>query len=587
MSIPLSLANSPPPDRTVESSELQPVKQLLTLLDKTFKTTRTYGPTNPVAQKFFQQFYSFLTLQLAAHDILQFLVQRSGLYYKGEVVYQSASTSENLAFKLHADGIRELSFHKGLSQDDLQYFLDALWTTHDADASDDDIVTRLWEKNLSTISFVTAEETIKTMQTDAVLTPQAGGTFNTPVSELNTISWAEAARQKTEAVTGTASGAGGQGGGVAVYDVSQEERQQLSIDMQAEVGRDHATYLLDMLTAILASEQSPVLLKRLLDLFGDILDAMIKEGNWKLLNTFVNLLHEAQELCPNLSDEHKAQLVALFGSLGRPDRIKTIETVLNESPESPVDDLEALLLMLSPGVGPALCELLAALKHKPHRLMVCEVLIAHSKNNPQILAKGLSDPRWYVVRNLVYVIGKLGNGQLLRSLDPLKHHADVRVRKEVLRAIKTLCPQSAGNSFIDFLRDGEETIRLSALKHLVSGPYATTFTAWAPVVTHSAFLERSHSEKHAVFLAMGHTAGEECVPYWQELVTRRFWTRRRMHAEVAALAAEALGLRGTPAAIMALRDGQRRFNKTIREACRVALDAAAKRAATPTVKMHA
>lgn len=579
MSTPLSLANSPAPGRPAEAPELQPIKQLLTLLDKTFKTTRTYGPNNPVAQKFFQQFYSFLTLQLAAHDILQFLVQRSGLYYKGEVVYQSASTSENLAFKLHADGIRELSFHKGLSQDDLQYFLDALWTTHDAEASDDDIVTRLWEKNLATISFVTAEETIKTMQSDAVLTPQASSTFNTPVSELSTISSQEAARQKTEAGAGT--GGGGGQGGVAIYDVSEEERQQLAVDMQSESARDHVTYLLDMLTAILASEQSPVLLKRLLDLFGDILDALVKEGNWKLLNTFVNLLNEAQELCPNLSPEHKSQLVALFGSLGRPERIKTIETVLNESPGSPVDDLEALFLMLSHSVAPALCELLAGLKHKPHRLMVCEVLIEHSKHNPQILAKGLGDPRWYVVRNLVYVIGKLGNAQLLKSLEPLKHHPDVRVRKEVLKAMKTLCPAAAGNSLIDFLRDAEETVRLSALKLLLSGTYTTSFTAWASVVTHSAFLDRSHAEKHAVFQAMGQTAGEECVPYWQELVTRRFWTRRRLHAEVAALAAEALGIRGSPAAVMALRDGQRRWNRTIRDACRVALDAAAKRAAAP------
>jgi HEAT repeat protein len=399
------------------------------------------------------------------------------------------------------------------------------------------------------------------------------------VSELSTISSSEAARQTTEGGTGTASG-GGQGG-VAIYDVSDEERQQLSVDMQAESERDGVTYLLDMLTAILASEQSPILLKRLLDLFGDILDALVKEGNWKLLNTFVNLLHEAQELCPNLSEEHKGQLVALFGSLGRPDRIKAIETVLNDSPGSSVDDLEALFLMLSPAVAPALCELLAALKHKPHRLMVCEVLIEHSKHNPQILAKGLSDPRWYVVRNLVYVIGKLGNGQLLKSLDPLKHHPDVRVRKEVLKALKTLCPPDAGNSLIDFLRDGEETIRMSALKLLLSGTHTTTFHAWASVVTHSAFLERSHSEKHAVFQAMGQTAGEECVPYWQDLVTRRFWRRRRLHAEVGALAAEALGILGTPAAVMALRDGQRRFNRTIREACRVALDAAAKRAAAP------
>ena len=37
------------------------------------------------------------------------------------------SGSESLAFKLYADGIRELSLHQELTEDDLAYFLDSLW----------------------------------------------------------------------------------------------------------------------------------------------------------------------------------------------------------------------------------------------------------------------------------------------------------------------------------------------------------------------------------------------------------------------------------------------------------------------------
>jgi len=113
------------PSEFVDAVELQAIKHLLALLDKTFKTTRTYGPHNPVAQKFFQQYYDFLTIQLATHDTLQFLAHHAELIYKGVVVYQSTAANENLAFKLHTDGIRELSFLKGVSQDDLTYFLEA------------------------------------------------------------------------------------------------------------------------------------------------------------------------------------------------------------------------------------------------------------------------------------------------------------------------------------------------------------------------------------------------------------------------------------------------------------------------------
>ena len=40
--------------------EIASVKRVLTLLDKTAKSSRTYGTTNPVAQKFFQQLFESL-----------------------------------------------------------------------------------------------------------------------------------------------------------------------------------------------------------------------------------------------------------------------------------------------------------------------------------------------------------------------------------------------------------------------------------------------------------------------------------------------------------------------------------------------
>lgn len=69
--------------------------------------------------------------------------------------------SESIAFKLYADGIRELILNQGLTQEDLSFFLDSLWGGLDPNKDDDDIVTRIWARNLSTISIVTAEEVAK------------------------------------------------------------------------------------------------------------------------------------------------------------------------------------------------------------------------------------------------------------------------------------------------------------------------------------------------------------------------------------------------------------------------------------------
>ncbi|HKN85455.1 MAG TPA: hypothetical protein VJV04_01210 [Nitrospiraceae bacterium] len=551
--------------------EIQAIKQLLALLDKTFKTARTYGPKNPVAQKFFQQFYHDLTIQLATHGVLQFLAQRAELIYKGITVYQSTSSNENLAFKLHADGIRELSFHQGLSQDDLAYFLEALWGTYDSDTSDDDIVTRLWEKNLSTISFVTAEEIVNAADVMKVLTPQESYILNSPPSQLRHIAGTESARQK-----GGPSGPAGQGG-PAVYEISPEEQKKLLEEIEAESARDNTTYLLDMLTAILTSETSDVLLNRLLELFGDILTTLTRDGDWKLLNTFVCLLHEAQELCPNLSEHHKAKLAKLFGSLSHPDSIKAVETALNASPTTSLDDLQALLLMLDPNTAQPLCTLMANLTHKAHRMMVCDVLAIHAKQNPSLVMRGLTDTRWYVVRNFIYIMGKLGHEQFLKHLEPIRAHEDARVRKEIVRTLRAISPSGKGDSFIPFLNDAEESIRQLALKVLLTGTYTATFAAWAPIVDHKSFHDHPISKKKAVFQALRQTTGEESIPYWHRLVTRSSWMNRKKIQEGGILAAEALGALGTSAALLALKAGQRRFNRAIRKACTDALAAAMKR----------
>src|SRR5438093_6092344 len=182
--------------------EVAAVKLSLKLLDKAFKTSRTYGTSNPVAQKFFQEFYAELTARLETLDTLTFVVQRSELYFRNEVVYQTESETENLAFKLYVDGIRELSLHKGITRNDLASFLEALWGDYDSPTSDDDIVTRLWEKNLSTVTFVTAEEIMKSSDATNVLTPQDSGIFDRPVASLREVSSAERARQANEGAAG-------------------------------------------------------------------------------------------------------------------------------------------------------------------------------------------------------------------------------------------------------------------------------------------------------------------------------------------------------------------------------------------------
>ena len=591
------------PAKEPANPELASVKRLLTLLDKTSKSNRTYGPANPVAQKFFQQLFEGLTAHLATYSKLAFLVQRSELYFNGEVVYRSeqGSSSESVAFKLYTDGIRELAFLEGLPAEDLSFLLDSLWNSLDPDEDDDDIVTRLWSKNLSTITLVTAEEIAKSSTGGEVFAlPTAGigdvftlptaGMMEAPESSLRDLLDREQAHAKKGMGPGLEGGGGSEAGnggtpakggtsrqasrfksGHVGYEVSDKELAELAKEIEAESARDNMTYLLDMFTAILASEKSPAILTKLIDLWGNVLDSLTAQGKWTVLDSVLGLLQVTTEVRPDLGDDHKKQLAALLDSLGRPERMKMIETHLNKLPDATTEGLPAVLLLMTSAAVPALCTLLANLEAPAHQAIVSETIETLAKDQPDHVLRGLSDRRPRYVKNLLAILLKWNNPRCADAVEKLVRYPDVQVRKEVVRAIGIFRPNGNGMKLIAFLNDTEESVRFAALKLLMTGQYTASYSAWSPLVSADTFMDRTLSEKRAVFQAMRATSGDEVIPFFEGLITERSWTNRKKKDELAALAAEALGKLATPAALTALELGQKKGGAPVRQACTAAL----------------
>ncbi|MCC2641048.1 MAG: hypothetical protein K0S45_1461 [Nitrospira sp.] len=581
--------------------EITSVKQLLKLLDKAAKSARTYGATNPVAQRFFQQFYDDLTAHLQQYALLAFLVQGNQLFFKNEVVYQpeSDATGESIAFKMYSDGVRELTFHQGLSQQDLSFFLDALWGMSSGETEpeeaqadrmeDDDIVTRLWARNLSSITLVTAEELVRSSAFGPdIFELQTQGFMNMAVTSLRELLDRERAilcRDK-ESRPGAAQeeGGGTTGAGasrnrrlqanVVGYEVSPQELDVLAEEIARESNRDAATYILDVLTAVLASEQSAKILTTLFEVWNEILDALIRNGQWTVIETALTLLQDTDAVRPDLSDAHRQQIAGLFEGLSRPERVKAIGLYLNRMPHARTEGLLTLLLMMKDHIVPELCALLAGLDVPAHQTVVVEALQTIGKNNIDPILRGLTDKRSAYVKNLLTLLGRWNDSRFADSVEKALRHPDAGVRRDVLRLLAVLRPSGNGTKLVGLLGDGDETVRLTAMKVLSTGQYSAAFQAWANFVTADEFHDRSPAEKRAVYLAMKQTAADEAVPYWQGLLTEWSWTNRKKKEELALLAADILGKLATPAAMAALELGRKKGGTAVRQACGVALSAA-------------
>ncbi len=567
--------------RSAEDPEIVSIKRVLKLLDKTAKSNRTYGSTNPVAQKFSQQLFEEISAHLSTYSRLSVLVQRNELLCKDCVVYEAEKEggSENIAFKLYADGVRELALYQDLTQEDLFFFLSALWSDPTSDEDDDDIVTRLWSRNLSTITIVTAEDVSNSSaSTDGFL--RLDGSMSSSDSTLRELLDREMARKKRSGEqTDSKSGSSGNANsrfqsGLAGYEVTDEELEALAKEIEAEGKQDSLMYIFDMLTAILASEGSSALLTKLFALWSNIVDSLLREGKWTVLENVLGLLHESDAVRPDLSDEHKQQLMSVFNGLSRTERIKNIELYLNGTANANTEGLSTILLLMKPDAVPALCTLLANLESSNHQAIVAEALGILAKEQPEPLLKGLLDRRPIYVRNLLSILIKWDDPKLIEPIEKLVRHKDARIRREVLRAIGLFRPSGNGSKLVTCLEDADEGVRIAAVKLLMSGQYTVPFDNWKPIVSGEGFMDLPISERRAIFQAIRATCGDEAVPFWEGLMTEWAWTKRKKKEELAVLGAETLGKLATPAAIASLTIGARKGNAAVRQACATALSQA-------------
>jgi HEAT repeat protein len=550
--------------------ELMSVIQLLKSLDRASKNVRTFGQQNIVAQKFFEQFYTELITHLEHYNVLTFVVQREGLYFKEASVYSSntGGANENFAFKLYSDGIREITFHQGIEQEDVLFFFDALWdTVGQAGTEDDDIVTRLWSQNLPTLTIVTADEVMKISELDDVLAPQGKAPLDSSLKDILAEAKAKEGKeakedpQRKQKILSSVTG----------YEVTEQEMAALAQDIKAESSRDSILYILDILTAVLSSEQSPDLLSKLFDIYEGLLKSLFQGGHWFIVEHVLGLLSEAEAIRPDLTEDHKKKLQNMFDQLGSPELVKLIEQYLNTADKPRTEGFANVLLMMKPSAVPELCTLLGDLEHPAHQTLIANALVDLAKETPEIVAKHLSDRRPTFVRNLLSIITRWNNPKLVDNVEKILRYPDPLIRREVIRTMAILKPSGNAAKLVPMLNDPDEGVRLATLKPLLTGNYTAPFAIWEPIVNAETFSEREPAEKRNIFHAMRATAGDEAVPYWTTLLTEWGWTNRKKREDLALMAVDALGKLGTAPALAALDTGTKKGTATVKQACATAI----------------
>jgi HEAT repeat protein len=193
----------------------------------------------------------------------------------------------------------------------------------------------------------------------------------------------------------------------------------------------------------------------------------------------------------------------------------------------------------------------------------------------------IDDPRWYLVRNITYILGRIGKEEAIPYIQKAFTHADPRVRREAVQALGLIGSTKAVGLLVKALTDEDARIRAMAAINLGKVGKKATLGPLLEVVQSKDFQRREPAEMKAFFDAIGMVGGsKESVIVLQQLMERKSLFGRGKMDEIRMGAAQALAVIGTPEAMAVLDSGKDSKDESIREACLQAL-----RSKTPLEKV--
>jgi len=131
-------------------------------------------------------------------------------------------------------------------------------------------------------------------------------------------------------------------------------------------------------------------------------------------------------------------------------------------------EVDAMLVALEErSVGPLL-QALAEEEDLLVRKAIVEIVTRIGRVAVPAVLENLNDSRWYMVRNMLNVLGGLGMPDLAPHVAATLSHPDLRVKKEAIKALSRIPHPSAVTSLCELCFFPEETVALAATAALAS-----------------------------------------------------------------------------------------------------------------------
>ncbi len=549
------------------------INLLLRDLLKVIKVLSLYPPDNPLPIKMRASVGRRFIELVARFDGLKFDIRPGKLIYRKEVVFKDSSKEETLASFFHDAGIIVLEFLNGLRRKEFNSFLGRVKDYINDLSSDRDLVSLLWQEQFDHITFKTVEDVAIGEYDSETVIRGLYSAYNTGGDKAGAVQYRDIIldiREEQAREAATPPGGISTVSAPATAEIAEAARQT-GISLEPRPDQNKEPELLINGSYSLSSEENREIrrlleenryfnpcrsaariLVEILHLWDEkkpffdsvgacekILDELLTAGVFAVAADFVHSIRCRQKSLASTKPVLAARLEEFLRRAGDKKRIEQLTDIINLQEAIDTGALEIYLESLGWESLAHITDMLGKLVAKNARLMVCDYLARRSRERITVIGKGIQDKRWYIVRNSVMILGRIGGEQILTYLEQTVDHPDSRVRAETIRALAGIKSDAAIYLLCRFLEDGDSELRLNCLKYLEQVGGRRPFENLSSIINSEKFEKYSMEEQEWFLIAFSRLGGEEVVDYLTSIIgtVRLFAPAHSIRYRLAALTA--------------------------------------------------
>jgi len=270
----------------------------------------------------------------------------------------------------------------------------------------------------------------------------------------------------------------------------------------------------------------------------DILSYLLKNNNYELATHIIKTLNLPVDPAfkPRMAE-------ALKKTATRAVIVSTIGDMRKHPKESPeYQAAYSYLSSLDRKATEALIVLLGEEKDKEARIFLLDLMKDFGKNQITMLGEYLGDERWYVVRNIVAIMGESKTDQALSFIRKVVDHKNVQVRQEVVKALVAIGGKKAAGLLAKYLRDPDAELQLTAVRAIAefTGLGAEDVRPLIEFLEERKLARKEQGFTLELIKALGKIGTREAGQFLERYTRIRWWKPRKLQAELRAAALEAI-----------------------------------------------